>query len=205
MNAQTKVDQLKIFTCQTREEMGEYAAMVAADEIKEMLQQKKELNVVFAAAPSQNEFLAFLQKAKGIDWGRINAFHMDEYVGLKIGESGSFTNFLNNAIFNILPFKNIYRINGAASDADEECKRYSIDCKVKVGDAVIEIPGFEQKVGALSTFANAFTLNCVVVEAINMLVNEGINPPVWRSGNCTGGDEWNNQFIQKFRGAVRCL
>ena len=106
MNAQTKVDQLKIFTCQTREEMGEYAAMVAADEIKEMLQQKKELNVVFAAAPSQNEFLAFLQKAKGIDWGRINAFHMDEYVGLKIGESGSFTNFLNNAIFNILPFKN---------------------------------------------------------------------------------------------------
>ena len=82
---------------------------------------------------------------------------------------------------------------------------YSIDCKVKVGDAVIEIPGFEQKVGALSTFANAFTLNSVVVEAINMLVNEGINPPVWRSGNCTGGDEWNNQFIQKFRGAVRCL
>ena len=125
MNAQTKVDQLKIFTCQTREEMGEYAAMVAADEIKEMLQQKEELNVVFAAAPSQNEFLAFLQKAKGIDWGRINAFHMDEYVGLKIGESGSFTNFLNNAIFNILPFKNIYRINGAASDADEECKRYT--------------------------------------------------------------------------------
>ncbi len=45
----------------------------------------------------------------------------------------------------------------------------------------------------------------MVVEAINMLVEDGVNPPVWRSGNCVGGDEWNNQFIQRFRGAVRCL
>ena len=82
---------------------------------------------------------------------------------------------------------------------------YTIDCKVKVGDAVLELPGFEQKIGALSTFANAYVLNAMVVEAINMLVEDGVNPPVWRSGNCTGGDEWNNQFIQRFRGAVRCL
>ncbi|MCI9548339.1 MAG: SIS domain-containing protein [Oscillospiraceae bacterium] len=82
---------------------------------------------------------------------------------------------------------------------------YTIDCKVKVGDAVLELPGFEQKIGALSTFANAYVLNAMVVEAINMLVEDGVNPPVWRSGNCTGGDEWNNQFIQRFRSAVRCL
>ena len=82
---------------------------------------------------------------------------------------------------------------------------YTIDCKVKVGDAVLELPGFEQKIGALSTFANAYVLNAMVVEAINMLVEDGVNPPVWRSGNCVGGDEWNNQFIQRFRGAVRCL
>lgn len=82
---------------------------------------------------------------------------------------------------------------------------YTIDCKVKVGDAVLELPGFEQKIGALSTFANAYVLNAMVVEAINMLVEDGVNPPVWRSGNCTGGDEWNSQFIERFRGAVRCL
>lgn len=82
---------------------------------------------------------------------------------------------------------------------------YTVDCKIKVGDAVLEIPGFEQKVGALSTFANAYVLNCIVVEAINMMVNDGINPPVWRSGNCAGGDEWNNQFLARFRNRVRCL
>lgn len=75
----------------------------------------------------------------------------------------------------------------------------SVDCKVRLGDATIELPGFEQKIGALSTYANAYVMNSIVVEAINMLVNEGINPPVWRSGNCPGGDEWNNQFIERFR------
>ena len=81
----------------------------------------------------------------------------------------------------------------------------SVDCKVRLGDATIELPGFEQKIGALSTYANAYVMNSIVVEAINILVNEGINPPVWRSGNCPGGDEWNNQFIERFRGVVRCL
>ena len=80
-----------------------------------------------------------------------------------------------------------------------------VDCKVKLGDATIELPGFEQKIGALSTYANAYVMNSIVVEAINMLVEKGINPPVWRSGNCPGGDEWNNRFIERFRGAVRCL
>ncbi|MFR1479358.1 MAG: hypothetical protein ACLSB9_28510 [Hydrogeniiclostridium mannosilyticum] len=47
----------------------------------------------------------------------------------------------------------------------------SIDCKVKLGDAT-QISGFEQKIGALSTYANAYVMNCVVIEAINMLVNE---------------------------------
>lgn len=86
-----------------------------------------------------------------------------------------------------------------------EIADYTVDCKVKVGDAVLELPGFAQKIGALSTYANAYVLNCIVVEAINLLVNRGINPPVWRSGNAPGGDEWNNQFLATFKDKVRCL
>ena len=111
---------------------------------------------------------------------------------------------------------NAYGINSATIDAALTARHpskknlhdvvdCSIDCKVKLGDATLEISGFEQKIGALSTYANAYVMNCVVIEAINMLVNEGVNPPVWRSGNCPGGDEWNNQFLERFRGAVRCL
>lgn len=82
---------------------------------------------------------------------------------------------------------------------------YPIDCKLRVGDACIKLPDFEQKIGALSTFANAYVLNCVVIEAINMLVNEGVKPPVWMSGNAEGGDEWNNQFIDRFKDRIRML
>lgn len=82
---------------------------------------------------------------------------------------------------------------------------YTVDCKIEVGDAVIELPGFEQKIGALSTFANAYVLNCMVIETINILLNQGIKPPVWMSGNAPGGDDWNNRFMQGFRDKIRCL
>ena len=81
----------------------------------------------------------------------------------------------------------------------------SVDCKIKVGDAIIELEGLTQKIGALSTFANSYVMNCIVIEAINMMVNEGIDPPIWRSGNAPGGDEWNEQFLSRFRGRIRCL
>ncbi len=82
---------------------------------------------------------------------------------------------------------------------------YAVDCKIEVGDAVIRLENFEQKIGALSTFANAYVLNCMVIETINMLVNEGIKPPVWMSGNATGGDEWNQQFIDRFKSRIKML
>jgi len=82
---------------------------------------------------------------------------------------------------------------------------FAIDCKLKVGDACIKLDDFEQKIGALSTFANAYVLNSVVIEAINMLVDEGIKPPVWMSGNADGGDEWNKKFMGEFRDKIRML
>ena len=120
-----KVDQLRVCVYPTRAEMGSCAAQEAVEALKALLAQKDEVSVIFAAAPSQSEFLDSLCKAEGIDWGRVNAFHMDEYVGLAIGQEGSFTNFLNQAVFNRLPFKCVYRLNGAAESAQEECARYS--------------------------------------------------------------------------------
>ena len=80
-----------------------------------------------------------------------------------------------------------------------------IDSKVNVGDAVLEIEGQEQKVGAISSFANAFILNSISIEAIALLSKEDIQPPIWKSGNATGGDEWNAQFINRFKGRIKKL
>jgi uncharacterized phosphosugar-binding protein len=81
----------------------------------------------------------------------------------------------------------------------------AIDTKVPVGDALVRIPGMGEPVAAVSTFANAFALNCLVIRTIAKLADRGIEPPVWRSGNAPGGDEANGRFIGRFRGRVRSL
>lgn len=82
---------------------------------------------------------------------------------------------------------------------------HHIDTKVPVGDAVMEIPGALERTGAVSTFANAFTLNWLMMRTIEMLGERGVEAPIWRSGNAPGGDEANNRFIERFTGRVRWL
>lgn len=81
----------------------------------------------------------------------------------------------------------------------------SIDSKVPIGDAVIRIPGVAEPTAAISTFANAFALNNLVIRTIARLAEADVDPPMWRSGNAPGGDEANNRFIDRFRGRVRWL
>lgn len=80
-----------------------------------------------------------------------------------------------------------------------------IDTKVPVGDAVIDIDGVAERTGAVSTFANAFTMNWLMMSTVAALAQRGIDPPIWRSGNAPGGDEANGQFIADFTGRVRSL
>ncbi len=103
--------------------MGESAATAVAAKITALLKAQPEVNIIFAAAPSQNEFLvAFV--TKDIQWNCINAFHMDEYIGLHADAPQAFGNFLKDRIFSKLPFKSINYLNGNATDVDKECTRY---------------------------------------------------------------------------------
>ena len=81
----------------------------------------------------------------------------------------------------------------------------AVDTKVPIGDAAVTIAGVAERVAAISTFANAFALNCLVVRTIAKLVERGVEPPVWRSGNAPGGDEANARFLDRFLGRVRGL
>ena len=80
-----------------------------------------------------------------------------------------------------------------------------IDTKVPVGDAVVDVPGASERTAAVSTFANAFAMNWLVMTVVEQLAARGIDPPMWRSGNAPGGDEANARFIARFEGRVRHL
>ena len=117
-------DNVLVHIFDSRESLGEAAAKAVADTIQKLLATQPTLNMVFAAAPSQNEFLAALIK-QSPDWGRINAFHMDEYLGLGPEAPQSFGYYLNTHLFRHVPFKNVYLMNGLAADPQAECERYA--------------------------------------------------------------------------------
>ena len=77
-----KLDKLTVKIFETRKEMGEVSAKEISAKIKELLTVKPEINMIFAAAPSQNDVLKSLVEDKTIEWNRVNAYHMDEYIGL---------------------------------------------------------------------------------------------------------------------------
>lgn len=106
-----------------RMEMGAAAAKAVAAKLRELLTTKQEVNIIFAAAPSQNEFLASLIGEEKIDWSKVNAFHMDEYIGLPADAPQGFGNFLKRSIFDLLPFRSINYING--QNADTACATYT--------------------------------------------------------------------------------
>jgi glucosamine-6-phosphate deaminase len=117
-------DKLKVRIYENREQIGADAAKMAAGHIRELLERKEFVNIIFAAAASQNEFLAALVK-EDIDWSRVNAFHMDEYIGLEENASQLFSVFLKGKIFDKVPFRAVYFLDGAAANIQAECKRYS--------------------------------------------------------------------------------
>ena len=120
-----KVENLEVKIYPSRENLGIEAAELAADKIKKLLSHKEEVNIIFAAAPSQNEFLKALKEKTQIDWNRINAFHMDEYIGLSKDAPQGFGNFLKAKIFDELPFKSVHYLNGSIENVEEECNRYA--------------------------------------------------------------------------------
>jgi glucosamine-6-phosphate deaminase len=117
-------DSLTVRIFENRSLMGAAVADAVAERINILLLQQPFVNIIFGAAPSQNDFFAALLK-KDIDWSRLNAFHMDEYVSLAADAPQGFGNFLKRYLFDLAPFHTVNYINGNAADDQLECLRYS--------------------------------------------------------------------------------
>lgn len=123
MTNEFKIDHLHVKIYSSRSSMGKYAAADSVSYLKKLLSDKEEINVIFAAAPSQNEFLEAISDAD-LEWGRINAFHMDEYIGLSPDAPQGFGNFLKKAIFDKVPFKTVHYIENGEDSPEKACSRY---------------------------------------------------------------------------------
>jgi|SRR5580658_2527176 glucosamine-6-phosphate deaminase len=118
----------------SRAAMANQAAAGIADEIRACLQKQSGVRMIFAAAPSQAEMLAALSTEKDIDWTRITAFHMDEYLGLNPDSPQRFGGWLQRAIFDRLPFRAVHLIE-PGENAEQTAASYA----AKLNEAPIDI------------------------------------------------------------------
>ena len=109
-----------------RSEAGLAAAQHVTKILKTVLEHQPRARVIFACAPSQNEFLdALCSGAAGsIDWQRVTAFHMDEYLGLSENHPASFRHYLKTHFLSRVPIGEFHPIRGETSAA-HECARYT--------------------------------------------------------------------------------
>jgi len=117
-------ERLRTVVLPNRQAMGVVAAGHAAGRLREILAERPLARVIFAAAASQVDMLDALAAADGIDWSRVEAFHLDEYVGLQRGDPRSFGRWLDVHLWSRVRPGRVELLDGANPDPAAECRRY---------------------------------------------------------------------------------
>lgn len=129
--ARFTVDSLQVLVFDDRATAGRAAALAVSQAIRERQQAAGQANVVFAAAPSQNEFLAGLVASKEIDWSHVACFHMDEYLGLPATHPASFRRYLQEHLFRLVGL-NPDRLRLIPAEGQEKPLQICLDYEAKL-------------------------------------------------------------------------
>lgn len=175
---QFKKDKLNVKVMKNRTEMGKVAAADIRECMLYLLSKKEEINMIFAAAPSQNDVLASLVEYTDIPWERVNGFHMDEYIGLPKNAPQAFGNFLVEHIFSKVPFKSVNLIDSSLTK-EEAIASYTALLKKYPTDIVVMGIGENGHIAfndpPVADFNDAMTVKAVELDLIcrNQQVHDG--------------------------------
>jgi glucosamine-6-phosphate deaminase len=107
----------------SKQDLGRATAERAAAAIAEAIVRAGEARVIAATGASQFEFLDALTATPGVDWGRVEMFHLDEYVGVPDTHPASFRRYLRERIVERVHPRTFHFLAGDAADLDAECRR----------------------------------------------------------------------------------
>lgn len=116
------VGELDVRVYPTGQELGRAAAEEAADVVRDAIDRRGEARVIFATGNSQLAFFEALRAVQGVDWSKVRAFHMDEYIGIDERHPASFRAFLRREIVDPLGVGAFHTI-----DVDEADPRRGIE------------------------------------------------------------------------------
>jgi glucosamine-6-phosphate deaminase len=107
---------LRVF--EGRQSLGRAAAQQASAAIQNALRAKGTARIIGASAASQFEFLEALIATSGIDWARVELFHLDEYIGLPMTHPASFCRFLQDRLISQTGITNYHLLDGEKNPAE---------------------------------------------------------------------------------------
>lgn len=113
-----------------RPALGHAAALATAAYLHDVIAARGEARVIFACAPSQDEFLTSLLEVSQsghtrVDWSRVTAFHMDDYVGLPGTHPQSFRTYLRTHFLSKVDVKHFHPVPAEEPDSAAVCARYT--------------------------------------------------------------------------------
>jgi glucosamine-6-phosphate deaminase len=112
---------MRVLQCASKEQLAYEAAVAGADRIRQALHRRGSARIVLGAGMSQAAMLEFLVH-ENLDWGRVTAFHSDEYVGIEADHPGSFRKFLKDRFVEWVPLNEFHAIYGERNPVSE-CRR----------------------------------------------------------------------------------
>lgn len=119
-----QIDQLPIEIYASNESMGHAAALEAQAIISSTIQEKGNANIILATGNSQLSFLKVLHELDGIDWSKVNVFHMDEFLGIDPNHKASFPRFLHKNFLDYVDVGKFFPVIGQRDVADQTCREY---------------------------------------------------------------------------------
>jgi glucosamine-6-phosphate deaminase len=129
-----KFEDLAVSIYESNQEVGQAAAAEASEIIQRAIQEKGQANIIVATGNSQLSFLAALREEKGIDWSKVNVFHMDEYVGIDPGHPASFPGFLHRHLVDQVRPKAFYPVAAPVDGQEAACKAYEESLRAHPAD-----------------------------------------------------------------------
>lgn len=109
----------------TRDEMGKRAAGDVALAMNRFIKERGGVNIAFAAAPSQDEFLFHLSRKRNIDWSRATCFHLDDYADLPRNHPNTFEAYLQGHFFDRVRPKQIHFFKALKGTPGEIARKYT--------------------------------------------------------------------------------
>lgn len=112
---------MRIVRCTSKEQLALDAALAGSERIRRALHQKGHATIVLATGMSQVGMLSHLVQ-ENLDWERVTAFHLDEYVGIRATHPASFRKYLQKRVLDKIKLRKFHPIQGEKNPL-AECKR----------------------------------------------------------------------------------